>query len=129
MAHSRAEVFRSASPRTDAHRRSMLAYIRLLYDVEREARDRSCRGEARRALRQDSRNRSLDDIRAYLERRTAAGAAQESGGQAIAYTLSNWKALTRYCEDGDLEIGRVGMWRGGLGSAYLFPAFRFPVPH
>ncbi len=25
-------------------------------------------------------------------------------GQAIAYTLSNWKALTRYCEDGDLEI-------------------------
>ena len=25
-------------------------------------------------------------------------------GEAIAYTLSNWKALTRYSDDGDLEI-------------------------
>ena len=27
-------------------------------------------------------------------------------GQAIAYALSNWKALIRYCEDGDLEIDK-----------------------
>ena len=25
-------------------------------------------------------------------------------GQAVAYALKNWAALTRYCEDGDLEI-------------------------
>jgi hypothetical protein len=43
--------------------------------------------------------------------------------------LKNWTALTRYCGNGDLAIGRVEMWRGGLGSAYLFPAFRSPVPH
>ena len=30
----------------------MLAYVRLLYDVEREARERKLRGGARRALRQ-----------------------------------------------------------------------------
>ena len=29
-------------------------------------------------------------------------------GEAIAYTLSNWKALVRYCEDGDLEIDNTG---------------------
>jgi len=28
--------------------------------------------------------------------------------QAISYTLSNWAALFRYCEDGDLEIDNNG---------------------
>ena len=27
------------------------------------------------------------------------------------------------------QYGRVGMWRGGLGAAYLFPALSAPVPH
>ena len=27
------------------------------------------------------------------------------------------------------KYGRVGMWRGGLGAAYLFPALSAPVPH
>ena len=32
-------------------------------------------------------------------------------GQAMAYTLSNWKALVRYSEDGDLEIDNNGAER------------------
>jgi hypothetical protein len=27
-------------------------------------------------------------------------------GRAVRYTLKNWTALTRYCEDGDLQIDR-----------------------
>lgn len=38
-------------------------------------------------------------------------------GQAIAYTLSNWKALIRYCEDGDLEIDNNGAERSLRGVA------------
>jgi hypothetical protein len=33
-------------------------------------------------------------------------------GQAIAYALTNWKALIRYGEDGDLEIDNNGAERG-----------------
>jgi transposase len=45
----------------------MLAYIRLLYNVEREARDIHLDAEGRLALRQAKSVPILDDIRAYLE--------------------------------------------------------------
>ena len=38
-------------------------------------------------------------------------------GQAIAYTLSNWDALVRYSEDGDLEIDNNGAERSLRGVA------------
>ena len=38
-------------------------------------------------------------------------------GQAVAYTLSNWDALVRYCEDGDLEIDNNGAERSLRGIA------------
>jgi transposase len=37
--------------------------------------------------------------------------------EAIRYALSRWRALTRYVDDGQIEIGRVEMWRGGLDLA------------
>jgi hypothetical protein len=127
-AHSRRRFFEAQS--SDLMRSTvMLAYIRLLYDVEREARDGKFEGEARGALRQEKSKPILEDIHAYLEQEQPRVLPKSPEGEAIAYTLSNWKALTRFCDDGNLAIGRVGMWRGGLGSAYLFPAFRSPVPH
>jgi len=44
--------------------------------------------------------------------------------EAVNYALSQWTELNVFCSDGDVAIGRVEMWRGGLGPAYLFPAFR-----
>jgi transposase len=95
----------------------MLAYIRLLYDVEREARDRKLGGEARRALRQAKSKPILDDIHRYLEREQPHVLPKSPEGEAIAYTLSNWKALNRYCEDGDLEIDNTGAERSLRGIA------------
>ena len=95
----------------------MLAYIRLLYDVEREARDRKCVGEARRALRQKKSKPILEDIHAYLVREQPHVLPKSPEGEAIAYTLSNWKALTRYCDDGDLEIDNNGAERSLRGVA------------
>ena len=86
----------------------MLAYIRLLYDVEREACEGKLNGEARRALRQEKSKPILDDIRAYLEREQPQVLPKSPEGEAIAYTLSNWKALTRYLDDDDLEIDNNG---------------------
>jgi transposase len=109
-AHARRKFYEAQS--SDVMRSMvMLAYIRLLYDVEHEAGDRNLRGEQRRALRQARSLPILDDIRAYLEVERPKVLPKSPEGQAIAYTLSNWKALVRYCQDGDLEIDNNGAER------------------
>ena len=115
-AHSRRRFFEAQS--SDLMRSTvMLAYIRLLYDVEREAQERQLKGEARRALRQEKSKPILEDIRAYLEREQPQVLPKSPEGDAIAYTLSNWKALTRYLDDGDLAIDNNGAERSLRGVA------------
>jgi transposase len=115
-AHSRRRFFEAQS--SDLMRSTvMLAYIRLLYDVEREAGERKLKGEARRSLRQEKSKLILDDIRAYLEREQPQVLPKSPEGEAIAYTLSNWKALTRYLDDGDLAIDNNGAERSLRGIA------------
>jgi hypothetical protein len=115
-AHSRRRFFKAQS--SDLMRSTvMIAYIRLLYDVEREARDGKLGAEARRALRQEKSKPILDDIHAYLEQEQQRVLPKSPDGEAIAYTLSNWKALTRYCDGGDLEIDNNGAERSLRGIA------------
>jgi transposase len=115
-AHSRRRFFEAQS--SDLMRSTvMLAYIHLLYDIERQARDRHLDPAARRALRQEKAKPILQDIRAYLEREHPQVLPKSPEGQAIAYALSNWQALTRYCEDGDLEIDNNGAERSLRGVA------------
>ena len=42
---------------------------------------------------------------------------KSEAGQAIAYALKNWTALTRYCADGDLAIDNNGTERSLRGFA------------
>jgi hypothetical protein len=72
---------------------------------------------ANRALRQKKSKPILDDIHTYLEREQPHVLPKSPEGQAIAYTLSNWKALARYCDDGDLEIDNNGAERSLRGVA------------
>jgi transposase len=95
----------------------MLAYIRLLYDVEREARHRQLSPEDRRALRQVKSRPILEDIQAYLEAERPKVLPKSPERQAIAYTLSNWAALVRYCQDSELEIDNNGAERSLRGVA------------
>jgi transposase len=102
-AHARRKFYEAQS--SDVMRSTvMLAYIRLLYDVEREARDCKLSGGQRRALRQVKSLPILEDIKNYLEAERPRVLPKGPEGQAIAYTLSNWEALVRYCADGDLAI-------------------------
>ena len=59
-------------------------------------------------LRQAQSKPILNDIRAYLEREHPQVLPKRPKGRAIAYALSYWKALIRYAEDGDAEIGNNG---------------------
>jgi len=94
-----------------------LAYIHLLYDVEREARDGELDAAGRRTLRQARSRPLLQDLKAYLERERPHVLPKSPIAQAIAYTLSNWAALARYAEDGDLEIDNNGAERSLRGVA------------
>jgi len=115
-AHTRRKFYEAQS--SDLMRSTvMLAYIRLLYDVEREARDMKLDREERLALRQAKSVPILDDIKAYLQREQPKVLPKSPEGQGIAYALSNWKALVRYTEDGDLEIDNNGAERSLRGVA------------
>jgi transposase len=95
----------------------VLAYMHLLYDVEREAREGELGTAERLALRQARSRPLLDDLKAYLERERPQVLPKSPIGQAIGYTLSNWAALVRYAEDGDLEIDNNGAERSLRGVA------------
>lgn len=82
----------------------MLGYIRLLYDIEGEAKESNLKPDGRLALRQAKSVPILNDIKAYLEREQPNVLPKSPEGQAISYTLSNWEALIRYCKGGDLAI-------------------------
>jgi hypothetical protein len=115
-AHVRRRYFEAQS--SDLMRSTvMLAYIRLLYDVEREAPAMGLTGEARIALRQAKSIPILEDIKTYIEREQPAVLPKSPEGMAMSYTLSNWDALVRYCSDGDLEIDNNGAERSLRGIA------------
>ena len=116
MAHARRKHFEAQS--SDLMRSMVvLAYIHLLYDVEREARDNQLDAGRRRVLRQAKSKPLLQDLKAYLERERPHVLPKSPTGQAITYMLSNWDALTRYCDDGDLEIDNNGAERSLRGIA------------
>jgi transposase len=89
----------------------VLAYVGLLYKVEREARDRKLNADHRLALRQAKSRPILDDLKKYLETEKLNVLPKSPMGDAIDYALKNWEALLRYCQDGDLEIDNNGAER------------------
>lgn len=95
----------------------LLAYIRLLYEVEREARDRKMDGTQRLVLRREKSVPILADIEAYLRREQRDVLPKSPMGDAIGYALNNWTALQRYTEDGDLEIDNNAAERSLRGVA------------
>lgn len=116
MAHARRKHFEAQS--SDVMRSMVvMAYMHLLYDVEREAREGRLEAAARLALRRERSLPLLQDLKAYLERERPQVLPKSPIGQAIAYTLSNWDALVRYTEDGDLEIDNNGAERSLRGVA------------
>jgi hypothetical protein len=76
--------------------------IGALYGIEEEIRGQSA--EIRRSVRQARSRPLLDDLRQWMEKalRTLSSKSETAG--AIRYALSRWRALTRFVDDGLLEI-------------------------
>lgn len=80
-----------------------LARIGALYVIEEE----EVRGkppDVRSAIRQTRAKPLLDDLRHWMEKMLRSLSAKSDTAGAIRYALSHWRALTRYVDDGTLEI-------------------------
>jgi transposase len=115
-AHARRKFF-EAQDSDPMRAMVMLAYIRLLYEVERQARELGLDRAGRLVLRQEQSLPILTDIEAYLKREQPQVLPKSPIGEAMGYALGNWAALLRYTEDGNLEIDNNGAERSLRGVA------------
>jgi transposase len=100
-AHVRRKFFESrTSAPVPAH--AALARIRQLYKIEHDAADLSA--DDRHALRQKDALPLLNAFEEWLTEQGRKALPKSPIGQAIAYAQSNWAALLRYTEHGDLSI-------------------------
>jgi transposase len=81
---------------------TMVAMIKLLYEVESEAKELDA--DARHTLRQEKSVPILARIKAWLDQQKDQVLPKSPMSKAISYCLSNWDALLRYTQDGDLAI-------------------------
>jgi len=76
--------------------------IAALYAIEAEIRGST--PDIRQAIRQARARPLLDSLRSWLELTLAKLSRKSDTAAAIRYALSRWQALTRYLDDGELEI-------------------------
>ena len=87
-----------ASPTTT----EALSRIGALYAIEDEVRGKPV--DLRLSVRQARARPLLDDLRKWMEKALRSLSSKSETAAAIRYALSRWRALTRYTEDGLLEI-------------------------
>jgi transposase len=76
--------------------------IAALYAIEAEIRGST--PEIRRSIRQARARPLLDNMRTWMEATLAKLSRKSDTAAAIRYASSRWQALTRYVDDGQLEI-------------------------
>ncbi len=87
-----------ASPTTT----EALSRIGALYAIEDEVRGKPV--DLRLSVRQARARPLLDDLRKWMEKTLRSLSSKSETAAAIRYAISRWRALTRYTEDGLLEI-------------------------
>ena len=102
-AHARRH-FHNALDSDQKRMSAVLLLIAQLYAVEKIARRSGLGGDELRLAREHGSRPALDRLHAYLLEIQDQVLPKSEAGQAVAYTLKNWTALTRYCSDADLSI-------------------------
>ena len=93
----------------------VLHLIHRLYRVEAEAREFDA--AQRFAMRQERSRPLLAELRAYLDDLKLVALPKSPAGKAVGYTLNQWSALTRFCDDGALAIDNNATERALRGIA------------
>jgi transposase len=79
-----------------------LARIGALYAIEEQIRGKPA--ELRCSVRQGRARPLLDELRHWMEKMLRSLSTKSETAGAIRYAISHWRALTRYVDDGLLEI-------------------------
>jgi transposase len=108
MMHARRK-FQEARTSDPQRSHQALAWISLLYDVEREAKKHEAEGyeafvAARHALRGERSRPIFQQFRDWLEAEAPKVLPKSPIGVAIGYALNHWAALERPLEAGFLEL-------------------------
>jgi transposase len=115
-AHARRKFYDARA--TDGPRAAVaLAFIARLYRVETEAREGGLDAEGRRLLRQAKARPMLEELRTWLLGVVGAVPPKSPLGEAIGYALDQWVALTRYLDNGALDIDNNAAERALRGVA------------
>lgn len=101
-AHCRRQFFDIANKGPAPIAKEALKRIAALYEIEAEIRGQSA--AERLATRQARTKPLLDAMRPWLEQRRAELPRRSPLGEAIGYALNHWEGLTRFLDDGRVEI-------------------------
>jgi hypothetical protein len=94
-----------------------IAVLRRLYEIERQAKELGLDFSARRELRQREARPVLDAMKPWLVSLKPTVLPKSELGDAIGYTLRQWDPLTRYLDDGRLDIDNNRVERQMRGVA------------
>nr|WP_205417475.1 IS66 family transposase [Trinickia diaoshuihuensis] len=122
-AHARRQIYELHASRPNAFNTEALERIGALYKIEEAIRGKP--PDERRAYRQTQAKPLLDQLHAWLSDVLDTLSRKSDTSRAILYALNRWAALTRYCDDGRLEIDNLPVERALRGVAigrrnYLF---------
>ena len=101
-AHVRRKFFDLHAANGSPVAKEALKRIGALYAIEREIRGRP--PDDRRHVRQARAGPLLDELHDWLQATYSAASKKSALAGAIRYALSRWPALTRYRDDGGVEI-------------------------
>ena len=99
---------RRAAPRRSRAKPSMR--IAALYAIEKTIRGRAA--DERRAVRQEKSKPLVLALKTWLEEQLARVSGKSVIAEAIRYGLNHWDGLTRFLEDGRIEIDTNAVERG-----------------
>jgi transposase len=102
MAHARRKLFEAHELNGSEIAAQAVTLIARLYEIEREVRE--LEPGARKLLRQQRSRPIADALHSWLTAKRQALAKADVTAKAIDYSLSNWRALTRYLDDGNVPI-------------------------
>lgn len=101
-AHARRKFFDECESKQSPIAKEALDRIGAFYRIEAEARGRP--PDKRKRLRQEKTRPLLDAFETWLSATNTKLSQKTDLAKAIRYALSRWKALTRFLDDGRLEI-------------------------
>ncbi len=111
-AHVRRKFYDLVQAHGSPTAKAALERIGALYAIESVIRGRP--PDERRQVRQARARPLLDSMHEWLQATLTKLSRKSDTTAAVNYALGLWPALVRYCDDGRLEIGRVGNRRSGV---------------